>query len=80
MRDFNTQKVYFFGLDGSIVNRDRYNGIARYVNSNKGASLADFLQGEQPSFRVGFNKALNRFSENRLFVPRFRSFAGYHSE
>ena len=67
MRDFTDNKVHFVGLDGHVISMAEFQSISKFTKT--GEDPSKFMQGSSDTYKTGYNKKTNTFTENTLFVP-----------
>ncbi len=72
MRDFTDNKIHFIGLDNHVIAMAEYQSISKFTKT--GVDPGKFMQGNTKVYRTGYNKKMNTFTENRLFVPSYKSY------
>lgn len=73
MRDFTDNKIYFLGLDNHVIAMAEYQSISKFTKT--GVDPGKFMQGKAKTYKTGYNKKANTFTENRLFIPKFEYYS-----
>ena len=67
MRDFTNNKIHFVGIDDHTIVMPEYQTFRKAIKAGKDPAL--FMKGEYRTYRTGYTKATNSYTENRLFFP-----------
>ena len=76
MRDFTDNKIHFVGVDNHVIAMAEYQNISKFTKS--GEDPAKFMKGEYRSYKTGYVKKTNSYTENKLFFPVFHPYAPQH--
>eukprot|EP01032_Pedospumella_encystans_P012214 gene12214-14146_t len=67
MRDFTNNKIHFVGIDDHTIVMAEYQTFRKAIKTGKDPAL--FMKGEYRTYRTGYIKATNIYTENKLFFP-----------
>eukprot|EP01032_Pedospumella_encystans_P011608 gene11608-13490_t len=67
MRDFTNNKIHFVGIDDHTIVMPEYQTLRKAIKTGKDPAM--FLKGEYRTYRTGYIKATNTYTENKLFFP-----------
>lgn len=69
-RDFTDNHIVFIGPDGHDIGMTEYQAIAKFTKA--GEDPLNYMQGTKKVFKTGYNKKTNIYTENTLFIPKYR--------
>ena len=67
MRDFTNNKIHFVGIDDHRIVMPEYQTFRKAIKAGKDPAL--FMKGEYRTYKTGYIKAINTYTENKLFFP-----------
>jgi hypothetical protein len=70
MREFTDNKIHFIGLDNHVIAMAEYQSISKFTKT--GEDPAKFMKGVSRTYKTGYNKKTNSYTENRLFIPAYK--------
>lgn len=67
MRDFTNNQIHFVGIDKHTIVMPEYQTFRKAIKAGKDPAL--FMKGEYRTYKTGYIKATNTYTENKLFFP-----------